>query len=274
MFSLKNKIIVLTGAAGFFGRYFAKALLEAGAQKIFLLDSDEKGLETLSKSLEKKFSKARVVTYVIDQYDKDRTAAILGEIIGNNKVNVLINNSFDFGKSTGFNTAEGNIENASFEQLSKSFESGVFWPFQATQIFSNKLISDKREGNVINIGSMYSLIAPNPDLYKGKDYFNPPGYSIAKSAVLALTRYVASFYGPSIRSNALIPGAIPNLENVSNNSEQNKDDEFMERLISRTLLKRVGHPNDLTGTIVFLASDASSYITGQSIVVDGGWVIT
>ncbi len=274
LFSLEQKEIILTGAAGFFGVYFAKALLGAGAGKVFLLDKDEERLVTLKQSLQKEFDKEKIVIQPIDQYNRIATSEILKNLVEKDNITVLINNSFDFSTGTGFNDEKGRIETATFDHIMRSFESGIYWPFQATQILANKLSAEKKKGTIINIGSMYSLVSPNPDLYKGRDYFNPPGYSMIKSAVLALTRYTASFYGPYVRANALLPGAIPNIEHKSDNSEQNKDDEFMQRLIDRTLLKRVGHPTDLIGPIIFLASDASSYMTGQGIVVDGGWVVT
>jgi gluconate 5-dehydrogenase len=121
---------------------------------------------------------------------------------------------------------------------------------------------------------MYSLVVPHPSLYEGTPYFNPPGYSMAKSAVLAFTRYAASFYSPSVRANAICPGAIPNTEQESPNAVKKDDFNFQQRLVDRTLLKRVGHPDDLVGALVFLSSEASSYMTGQHIVIDGGWVIT
>lgn len=275
LFSLEEKKIVITGAGGFFGVYFSKALLDAGVRKLYMVSFNKNSLSELKVELLKRYDSARMEFLLLDQYDKGLADKMFNTITEKDDIDVLINNSFDFSIKTGFNDSSGRIENATFEQLQNSFESGVYWPFQATQIFSKNMIKAKNKGSIINIASMYAFVAPNPTLYEGKDAFNPPGYSMAKGALLALTRYSASFYGKyGIRVNTLSPGAIPNTEKKTNNSEHNKDDEFMKRLSERTLLGRVGHPNDLIGALIFLASDSSSYMTGQSIIIDGGWVIT
>jgi len=271
IFSLQNKTIVLTGAAGFFGKYFSRGLLEFGA-KVILVDKTEK-VKDLENKLKREFGE-RVVSYIVDFYDKEKTINCFNQIIKKEKkIDVLVNNAFDFSLRTGFNDDSGRIENATYEQLKNSFESGVYWAILATQVFS-KSMSKTGGGAIINICSMYSLISPSPDLYKGTKYFNPPGYSIVKAGLLAFTRYAASFYAPHIRVNAILPGAFPNLEEDSFNAVEKTDEEFLKRLKDRTLLKRVGQPKDLIGVLVFLASDASAYLTGQAIIVDGGWTVT
>ena len=271
LFSLKGKKVVLTGAAGFFGTYFAEALLSAEADKVFCVDVSEPGLADLKKRLGASSSK-QVEYVVLDQGDQKMVAKVFGKL-AEHGVDVLINNSFVFGAPTGFAPARGRIEDATFEQLQKSFESGIYWSIQATQIFAEASKKSDKPLSVINLGSMYSVVVPSPTLYEGFDYYNPPGYSMAKTGLVAFTKYTAAWMGPLVRANILCPGAIPNDEKKSANSEQNKNDAFRQRMIDRTALKRLGHPNDLVGTVVFLASDASSYITGQMIVVDGGWTI-
>jgi gluconate 5-dehydrogenase len=121
---------------------------------------------------------------------------------------------------------------------------------------------------------MYALVAPSPRLYEGTSFINPPGYSASKAALLALTRYVASFWGPyGVRSNAILPGPFSNTEQDGPNSVR-QGDAFLERLKARTCLGRTGRPEELVGALLFLASDASSYVTGQALVVDGGWTVT
>lgn len=272
LFSLKEKLVILTGAAGFFGQYFLKALLDHEANMVVAIDVDEERMEQMKGS----FDPDRVLFKRLDQYDQHTSRQFFEEI--SEKLltgpTVLINNSFDFSKETGFNSVYGRLSTAPVDQIMRSLESAVAWPFLATQILGNVAVMRKHNLSVINIGSMYSLIAPNPDLYVGRDYINPPGYSIGKSGVLALTRYTAAWLAPWVRANAICPGAIPNTETVTSNSEQNKNPEFMQRLVDRTLLKRAGHPTDLIGALIFLASDASSYMTGQAITIDGGWTIT
>jgi gluconate 5-dehydrogenase len=126
-------------------------------------------------------------------------------------------------------------------------------------------------GSIINICTMYAVVAPSPDLYEGTDFLNPPGYSASKAAMLGFTRYVASYWGKySVRANAILPGPFSNTDYAGANSVQ-PDSPFIERLKSRTCLKRVGRPHELAGALLFLASDASSFMTGQPVIVDGGW---
>jgi gluconate 5-dehydrogenase len=121
---------------------------------------------------------------------------------------------------------------------------------------------------------MYGLVAPSPQLYEATDKVNPPAYSVAKAGILAFTRYVAAYWGPfGVRSNAILPGPFSNVGGETENSVD-EDDPFLGRLRSRTALGRPGHPDELAGALIFLASDASSYVTGHGLVVDGGWTIT
>jgi len=272
LFSLKVKSALLTGAAGFFGGYFARALLSAGVSSLYITDRKEEVIKDLADQLKEEFPDALICPAWVDQYDH-RDVEIFTR--GVSLIDILVNNAFDFSQATGFsNNPNGRIEKIDYEQFEKSMDSGIYWPLQLIQIFGNRAKEKKRPLSVVNIGSMYSFVAPNPNLYEGMEYVNAPGYSMAKAALIAQTRYVASFMGPIVRANAICPGAIPNREKQSNNSKQNEDPTFMQRLIDRTLLKRVGHPNDLVGALIYLASDASSYMTGQSIIIDGGWTIT
>lgn len=265
-FSLEGKTAVITGAGGFFGRHFTRALLEHGA-KVILVEKAPANLKFFSQAYED-----RCESYFVDLYDRRAAQDCYERILTKNRVDILVNNAFDFSTKTGFNTQEGRLENAVFEQLQASFESGVYWAIQATQIFGLKM---KRQGggSVINICSMYALVVPSPDLYDGTDKFNPPGYSMAKAGLLQFTKYAASFLSPEVRMNAISPGAIPNLDGQSRNSIT-ADDPVLKKLSGKILLKRMGGPEDLTGALIFLASDASGYVTGQNIVIDGGLTVT
>jgi gluconate 5-dehydrogenase len=120
---------------------------------------------------------------------------------------------------------------------------------------------------------MYAVVAPSPALYEGTAFINPPGYSASKAALLALTRYTASFWGRhGIRCNAILPGPFSNIEDTGQNSVK-QNDFFLDRLKARTCLGRIGHPDELVGPLLFLASDASSYVTGHALMVEGGWTI-
>lgn len=149
---------------------------------------------------------------------------------------------------------------------------GVYWPALAVQKLGAKM-KEQRSGSIINVSTMYALVAPSPALYEGTQSLNPPGYSAAKAALLAFTRYVASFWEcHGIRANAILPGPFSHVEDKGANSR--RDDPFLERLKARTCLGRIGRPSELIGGLLYLASDASSYVTGQALSVDGGWTVT
>ena len=267
IFSLQNKTVVVTGATGFFGSYFTKGLLDFGA-KVILVDKTE-AVDKMVKELKSEYGEDKVEGYAIDLYDTAKAKELYEKIAEQENVSGLVNNAFDFSLKTGFNDDSGRIENATYEQLLNSFNSGIYWQVLATQIFGKKMKNNK--GSIVNICSMYSVISPDYRLYEGTDKFNPPGYGIAKAALLQFTRYTASFFAPNVRANAILPGAFPNLETKTYNAVGEDEKEFLERLDKKTLLGRTGHPKELVGALIYLISDASSYVTGQGITVDGGW---
>ena len=124
----------------------------------------------------------------------------------------------------------------------------------------------------MNVATMYATVAPRPELYEGTSSLNPPGYSASKAALVAFTRYTASFWGRAgVRANCLSPGPFSNTEDSGGANSVSEDSEFVRRLKGYTVLHRIGRPIELCGALVFLASDASSYVTGQNLIVDGGW---
>ena len=154
--------------------------------------------------------------------------------------------------------------------MDRHFSSGVFWPALTVQKLGPGMKARGR-GSIINIATMYAMVAPDPRLYEGTTFLNPPGYSAAKAATLAFTRYVASFWGAyGVRSNAILPGPFSNTEDSGPNAVD-ASDTFLDRLSARTCLRRPGRPEELAGALLFLASDASSYVTGHGLIVDGGW---
>jgi len=270
LFSLSGKTAVVTGAAGYLGRVFTEALLEAGA-RVVLMGRGAK-LAADAARLRGKHGDQAVDAEVVDFLDQDAYRRALGAVADRHgAIDVLVNNAFEFSKETGFNDPSGRMESISRDQWMRALEAGVYWHALATQVLAERM-AKHGSGSIINVSSMYAVVSPDPAMYEGTDAFNPPSYGAAKAALLALTRYTAAFYGRrGVRCNALLPGAFPNLGRDAYNAPRN--DEFLQRLSDSTVLGRYGEPADLKGAIVFLASDASRYVTGQCLSVDGGWTI-
>jgi gluconate 5-dehydrogenase len=270
IFNVSNKRILITGASGFLGRYFSRSFLEVGA-KVILLDRSSRILEQ-TKDYQREFGRNRVVSFQIDFYKRKELEKQLKKIAREFEIDVLINNAYDLSGKTGFNTPLGNLDNLTYEQWKAAFESGIYWAVLTTQIIGTQF-KKKKQGNIINISSMYGIVAPDPKLYLETRFLNPATYGVNKAGLIALTRYTASFWGQyGIRCNAIVPGSFSNIETKSANS-LSSGDPFIERLKIKTALNRIGHPSELIGALIFLASDASNYMTGQSIIIDGGWTV-
>jgi gluconate 5-dehydrogenase len=248
------------------------ALLENGARLIALGRSDR--LKDQEVKWASQFGSDKVATYQVDMYDIPLFEKKLDEILKKEQyIEILVNNAYELNKQTGFNTSDGSLENGTYEQWMRNLTGGVYWAVLTTQKLG-AVMKLKGKGSIVNIATMYALVAPNPQLYEGTESLNPPGYSAAKAGLLAFTRYTASFWGEyGIRANAILPGPFSNTEDDGPNSVK-AGDTFLERLKSRTCLKRLGVPSELIGALIYLASDASSFVTGHALVVDGGWTIT
>ena len=251
LFSVAGKVALVTGANGHLGTVIVNTLREYGAEVIGVYRDEER-----------KPDLARTLRF--DMYEEAGYGE-LKKFAKDNPVDILVNNAHEMSAQTGFNIPGDALEN---------FDSWVWWrnevaglsvPATLISVFGEGM-KKRGYGNIINISTMYALVAPSPLLYKDTDLMNPPAYSAVKAGLLALTRYVASFWGRyGIRCNALLPGPFP--KNQANES-------FMKRLADRTCLGRVGRAEELAGPIIFLASEASSYMTGQALVYDAGWTIT
>jgi NAD(P)-dependent dehydrogenase (short-subunit alcohol dehydrogenase family) len=270
LFALEAKTVVLTGASGFLGRTFAQALLANGARVIALGRSDR--LLQEGRKWKDQFGADRVVIHQIDMYNNAALRDLCGEIAVREKtIDALVNNAYELGPQSGFNTPSGSLENSSFEQWQRNLQCGVLWAVTTTQILGLRM-KNQGFGSIVNIATMYSAVAPRPELYEGTTSLNPPAYSASKAALAAFSRYTASFWGRyGVRANCISPGPFSNTEDASGPNSVDEDSPFVARLKDYTLLHRIGRPIELCGALLFLASDASSYVTGQNIFIDGGW---
>lgn len=271
LFSLEGKTAVLTGASGFLGRTFALALLANGARVIALGRSER--LKKEAETWANDFGSDKISVAQIDMYDVEALNALCDKIAAEEKsIDVLINNAHELGSATGFNVPEGSLENSTFDQWQRNLQGGVYWAVQTTQRLGLRM-KEQQRGSIVNIATMYASVAPRPQLYEGTTSLNPPGYSASKAALVAFTRYTASFWGTSgVRANCISPGPFSNTEDVGTGQNAVQEDSpFVTKLKGYTVLNRIGRPLELCGALLFLASDASTYITGQNLNVDGGW---
>jgi len=269
LFSLEGRTALLTGASGFLGRTFARTLLSNGARLVAVGRSER--LDGLAAEWAKDFGAERVRSHRVDMYDLTAFSALLDEIVtSESAIDVLVNNAHELGPNSGFNSPDGTLENAPIEHWMRHVTAGLFWPALTVQKVG-PLMKEHERGSIVNISTMYAQVSPDPRLYEGTSFVNPPGYSSAKAGMVAFTRYVASFWGSyGIRANAILPGPFSNTEEAGPNSVDPAD-PFLIRLRAKTSLGRTGQAHELAGALLFLASEASSYVTGHALSVDGGW---
>ena len=255
-FNLESKTILITGGYGHLGKSITESLLYHGAQVFVLGRNKEKFTEAFEKN---KYFDQTLFFEFCDISDSTSIKGAFLNIAAKNKIDVLINNAIYLkGQSP---------EHMSDEDWSIGVEgalNSVFRTIREVLPFLKK----NNSGKIINVSSMYGIVAPDFEIYeKHAQFLNPPHYGAAKAGVIQLTRYYASYLGSdNINVNAVTPGAFPS-EVIQ------KEKGFIDELKKRTSLKRIGKPEDLAGAFVFLASDASDYITGQNFVIDGGWTI-
>lgn len=254
---LDGRVAFITGAAGHLGRVMARALAEAGCQ-IILNGRNHDRLETSKQSLQN--HAVGIDTACFDIQNTEHLSAFFERVP---RLDILINNAY-----TG---TPGSLDSADDQDFETAFASGVTAAFNATRSALPALkaaVSETGHASVINIASMYGHVSPDPDLYGASGLNSPPYYGPAKAGLIQLTKYLACHLSPEkIRVNAISPGPFPTFE------IQEERPEFVDRLAAKTPMGRIGHPSEIAGPVLFLASDASTYVTGVNLCVDGGWTV-
>jgi NAD(P)-dependent dehydrogenase (short-subunit alcohol dehydrogenase family) len=267
IFSLKNKVILVTGALGLIGKEISNSFLRKSA-KVILAGHSKNKIETYRSKLSKKYSADDYLLCQLEITDEKSIQKTIEESVSKfGRIDVLVNNAAIDAKFDELNKSKidmSRFENYPFDLIKKSIDVNMLGTIQITQNVCKQMLI-QGEGSIINVASSYALVSPNQNLYDYQDgeiRFKPIDYVASKSFMINFTRYVATFYAKeNIRCNAIAPHGIQN--------DHNK--EFLKNFERLSPIGRMCNVEELNGPFILLASNASSYMTGAILVVDGGW---
>lgn len=262
LFSLAGKVAVVTGGAGILGRHFCAALADHGAA-VAVLDLDAGAVKGLAAELQETYGvkTAGIAADIGDPASVAEAAEAIERTLG--PVDVLHNNAATKGRS--LDAFLEPLESYSLETWREVMAVNLDGMFLVAREIGGRM-AKRGKGSIIQTASIYGVMGPDQRIYEGSHYMDrpintPPVYSASKAGVVGLTKYLATYWGASgVRVNTLTPGGV----------ESGQNDTFKQRYGARVPLGRMALPDEMTGALVFLASDASSYVTGQNIHVDGG----
>jgi len=267
-FGLSGKWALITGGAGLLGKEHALALLEVGAN-VVLWDINEENLIKVTNELNRDFSEQSVSMSVVDITKEDEVIDHCNKLDSQGiSISILINNAAINPKYTAENKGVkfSRVENLSLDDWNYQVLVGLTGAFICSKYFGTKMAANK-SGVILNISSDLSVIAPDQRLYKlsgvmdNSQPVKPITYSVIKSGLVGMTKYLATYWSANgVRVNALSPGGV---------YEDQKDD-FVKKISDLIPLGRMAKSNEYRSAVQFLCSDASSYMTGQNIVIDGG----
>jgi len=266
-FDLKDHVAVVTGGAGLLGVEFCKTLAEAGAS-VAVVDLNIEAAQKIADSLVE--SGYPVKGFGTDITRPDSIKQLVASVLsGFGRLDILVNSAaldpkFD-PNAAAKGIAPGSFEDYPLDQWNAALNVNLTGMFLITQACVKPMLEHGKKGSIINICSTYGLNGPDQRIYI-KDgqrvAFKPVYYTVTKGGVLGFTKYLAAYYaGTEIRVNALTPGGVFN----------NHEEYFVRNYSAKTILGRMARKDEMNGALLFLASDASSYMTGNNVIVDGGW---
>ncbi len=264
-FKLDGQVAVITGGFGQLGQRFAAALADQGA-RVALLDIVTEPKKALPE-LDRFRREGQVKGFKADITKRADLERALTEIVkAFGTPTVLINNAAIDSPPDAPASENGPFETYPEKSLDLMLDVNLKGTFLACQVFGGAM-AQAGQGSVINVSSIYGMVSPNQDIYEykreaGESWYKPATYSLTKSGILNLTRYLATYWAKKgVRVNTLTPAGIFN----------GQDAKFLDEYTRRMPMGRMARPDELNGAVVFLASNASSYMTGSNLVVDGGW---
>ena len=258
LMNLKGRHALITGATGGLGKVMANTLAELGSDLI-LVDRPGSDFETLCATLNERWS-VNVDHYFCNLELQEQRIELIAQLNKSDQgLNILINNAAFVGTSDLPGWAVP-FEEQTVKTWRRALEVNLTAIFELCQGLT-PLLKVADGASIINIASIYGIYAPDWSLYEGTSMSNPAAYGASKGGLIQFTRWLAATIAPSVRVNSISPGGV----------FRNQPEQFVSFYKARTPLKRMATEDDFCGVVAYLSSDMSSYVTGQNIVVDGGW---
>ncbi len=262
--SLKGKTAVITGGAGILGKHFSEGLARCGSH-VVIVDLNKKEGEMIARDLTRRYGQ-QCINIVCDVSEPTSVSSMVDEVMKQfGDINILHNNAAS--KSSNLEAFFAPFEEYTLDQWREVTKVNLDGMFLVAQAVGRKMVEQNRGGSIIQTASIYGLLGPDNRIYEGSSYMGrsintPAVYSASKAAVIGLTKYLATYWADkNIRVNCITPGG----------AESGQNDTFKEKYSSRVPLGRMAQPEEMVGALLYLASNASSYVTGQNIIIDGGW---
>lgn len=257
---MNGRTVLVTGACGHLGMVIAETMAEAGA-RVALTDRDQASLEKQAEKLASLHG-AAPTTHACNLADEAAVRQLPDEVVSRlGRLDVVFNNAAFVG-TTKIHGWATDFEHQTSDSWRKAMEVNVTAAFELCQS-SMKHLRAGGNGCIVNIASIYGLLGPDWSLYAGTKMANPAAYAASKGALIQLTRWLSTTVGPEVRVNCISPGGIA----------RGQPESFTSQYVARTPLRRMAREDDFKGAALFLASDLSRYVTGQNLVVDGGWSV-
>jgi NAD(P)-dependent dehydrogenase (short-subunit alcohol dehydrogenase family) len=262
-FDLSGKVAIVTGGAGILGAKFCKGLAESGAS-VAVVDINVEAANELAEFLKVNYGvKSLGIACDVSQADSilDMVESVKSEL---GDIDILLNNAA--GKSDDLEAFFAPFEEYSLDQWKQIMSVNIDGMFLVAQAVGKQMLAHAKGGSIIQTSSIYGVLAPDQRIYEGSRYLDmeintPAVYSVSKAAVIGLTKYLAAYWASNnIRVNTLTPGGV----------ESGQNEAFKNKYSARVPLNRMSEPDEMVGAVLFLGSDASSYVTGQNLIVDGG----
>jgi NAD(P)-dependent dehydrogenase (short-subunit alcohol dehydrogenase family) len=260
MMNLKGRRALITGAVGGIGRQMAVAIAELGGD-LLLIDKPDSNYDELVAALQNIYP-VKIEVMDCDLEDKDARSTLIRNLTSQDEnLDILINNAAFVGTSE-LNGWVTDFEDQSIETWRRALEVNLTAVFDLSKGLASKLRKGGH-GSIVNVASIYGLNGPDYSLYEDTDMGSPAAYAASKGGLLQLTRWLSTTLAPHVRVNSISPGGV----------YRNQPMQFIKRYEARTPLGKMASEEDFKGATIYLVSDLSAYMTGQNLIVDGGWTV-